>query len=230
MAATNPGPRAAALALAVLLTILAACAGFAPEAVERAAGATREGQYRLDPHHATLLFKVRHMGLAPYVGRFNAFDVALDFDPENPAATRLQATIDTASIDVNYPSFASTLAGPGWLDSARHPTATFVSTAVSWRDASHARVDGILTLRGIAAPASLDVTFHGATRHVITGTYTLGFSANATLKRSDWGIDKHIPVVDDEVAIEIHAELQRRRAAGGHPCTICNWPLPSSPR
>ena len=52
--------------------------------------------------------------------------------------------------------------------------------------------------------------FHGATRPVITGTYTLGFSANATLNRSDWGIDKHIPVVDDEVALEIHAELQRR--------------------
>ncbi|MFA5494564.1 MAG: YceI family protein [Porticoccaceae bacterium] len=197
--------------LGLALSLLAGCFGFSAASVERDRALTRPGDYTLDQDHAALLFKVRHMGLAPYVGRFNRFAVELDYDPQQPAETRLRAVIDTASIDVNHADFSRALAGPGWFDSARYPEATFVSTAVTWTDDHHARVTGDFTLLGITAPLTLDAVFHGATRHVITGTYTLGFSGSARLNRSDWGLDNHIPVVDDEVAIEIHVELQRRR-------------------
>lgn len=199
------------LVSAWLMAISLGCAAaFSPEDVEQDIRKVRAGQYRLDKHHATMLFKVQHMGLAPYLGRFNDFDIQLAYDPENPAATRVKATVKTASIDVNYPQFSTTLSGADWFNSASFPEASFVSTGIEWRDASHASVSGHLTLLGVTAPVTLEVVFHGAIHHVVTRNYTLGFSATLAFERSRFGLDKFIPVVADRVEMEIHAELQRQ--------------------
>lgn len=200
------------LAGACLMALSVGCAAaFSPEDVERDRLQVKAGQYSLDKHHATMLFKVQHMGLAPYLGRFNDFDINLAYDPANPAAITVSAVVKTGSIDVNYPEFSETLSGPDWFNSASFPQATFTSTTVEWRDASHATVTGDLTLLGVTAPATVEVEFVGATNHVVTGNYTLGFSATLAFERSRFGLDKFIPVVADRVEMEIYAELQRQR-------------------
>lgn len=171
------------------------------------AAAIKSGTYQLDQHHATLLFKVQHMGLAPYVGRFNEFDASIRLDQKHPDQTTVTATISTASIDVNYPSFAEELAGPDWFNSAQFPRAAFRSTTISWSDNNHAVVQGELTLLGVTAPVTMTAEFIGATRHVMTGTYTLGFSGQLSFKRSAFGLSKFVPVVSDDVTVEIYAEF-----------------------
>ena len=199
-----------ALAMATVLLCAQGCAAaFDPTGVERNLERVKAGHYQLDQHHATLLFKVGHMGLSPYVGRFNQFDVDLQFDPTRPIDTVLTAIIDTDSIDVNYPSFASELSGPEWFDSERFPEARFVSTAVRKLGDNRLAIDGELTLMGTTAPVSLEASFLGATPHAITGIYTLGFTASGRFKRSAFGLDNYIPVVDDEVTIELYLELKR---------------------
>jgi polyisoprenoid-binding protein YceI len=199
---------AISLTAALLVSSAAGCVAVNPEPVETEVTGVKAGKYVLDRHHATVLFKVQHMGLAPYVGRFNDFDATLELDGLNPAAARVSATIATASLDVNYPDFAKQLIGKDWFDSAAFPQAVFESTEIRWADERHATVRGNLTLLGVSAPIEMQVTFIGATRHVITGTYTLGFSAVSRIRRSAFGLDKLIPVVADETEIEIHAEFQ----------------------
>ena len=75
-----------------------------------------QGDYRLDPQHATILFKVDHLGFSRLIGRFDRFDATLDFDPQQPQDATLVAVVDPASIDLNLPAFEQDLRGSDWLD------------------------------------------------------------------------------------------------------------------
>jgi polyisoprenoid-binding protein YceI len=77
-------------------------------------------------------------------------------------------------------------------------------------DDTHAIFTGNLTLHGVTAPVDLAVEFNGAGDNILTGRYTLGFSATAHIKRSRFGVDYLIPAIGDDVAIEVFAEFQKR--------------------
>ncbi len=175
------------------------------------------GAYRLDPEHASLLFKVDHFGFSELVGRFDRFEGALDFDPKQPQAARLTVLVDTASIDLNLPKFEQDLRGPDWFDTAKFPQARFESRTIMITGEKTGRVIGDLTLHGVTAPVTLEVTFNGGADSLLTGHYTLGFAASGTLTRSDFGLGAYAPAVGDQVTLEIHAEFQRTGAAGPPP-------------
>jgi polyisoprenoid-binding protein YceI len=170
------------------------------------------GAYRLDPEHASLLFKLDHFGFSELVGRFDRFQASLDFDPKEPQAARLTVLVDPASIDLNLPKFEQDLRGPDWFDVARFPQARFVSRKIEITGAKTGRVTGDLSLHGATAPVTLDVTFNGGADSLLTGRYTLGFAATGTLSRSAFGLGAYVPAVGDQVTLEIHAEFQRTGA------------------
>lgn len=114
-------------ALIALLWWLGACGYFVPRAETPAPAELPAGAYRLDPEHATLLFKVDHLGFSQLVGRFNRVDGTLDFDPEAPETSRLSAESDRASIDFDLPQFEEKPRGPDWFDVARFPVARFAA-------------------------------------------------------------------------------------------------------
>jgi polyisoprenoid-binding protein YceI len=194
----------------LLCMAVAGCTALLAPKVETELTALRGGQYALDPNHATLLFKVEHMGLSTYVGRFDDFSAALDFDADNPSAARLDAVVRTASVDTNNAELEKTLRGASWFDVDRYPEANFRTVSVEPLTERTLRFTGSLTLLGRTAPVVLDVTFHGGARNPLTARYTLGFSATGSLRRSTFGMDDHIPLVGDEVSLEVHAEFQRR--------------------
>jgi polyisoprenoid-binding protein YceI len=168
------------------------------------------GEYKLDKDHASLLFKINHMGFSSYVGRFNEFDVSLDFDPSNIENSRVEAVINMSSIDVNNPDFATTLAGPGWLDTQTFPQAVFRSTSVEKINNEALRVNGELTFLGVTKVVTMDAKLNGAGNNPLTRKYTVGFSANLRFNRAAFGLKKYIPVVGDELDIEINSEFQRQ--------------------
>lgn len=172
-----------------------------------------EGAYRLDPEHTALLFKIDHLGFSQFVGRFDRVDAALNFEPNDPQASELTVLVDMASIDVNPPAFAEELRGPDWFDVERFPEARFESRTIEVTGENTGIVRGDLTLHGITRPVTLDVTFNGGGDNLITGTYTLGFAASGTLKRSDFGLGAYAPAVGDEVELEISVEFGRTETA-----------------
>jgi polyisoprenoid-binding protein YceI len=200
---------ASRVALVVLPCWLGACGYLLPRAETPPPGELPAGTYRLDPEHATLLFKIDHLGFSQLVGRFDRFDATLDFDSEKPAASRLSATIDPASIDLDLPKFEEQLRGAEWFDVSRFPEARFESREVVVTGDDTGRIIGDLTLHGVTRPVTLDVTFNGGGDSLLTGRYTLGFAAQGVLSRSDFDLGAYAPAVGDAVTLEIHAEFQR---------------------
>lgn len=197
-----------------LLIMTASCASALAPRVNAEPEALREGGYALDRDHAALLFKVGHLGFSKYVGRFNEFDVTLDFDEQDPTTARVNAIIDMTSLDVADDDFSEKLKGPGWFDAGAYPQATFRSRSIEITGENEGVLTGDFTMRGITQPITMDVTFNGGGYDVIRGAYVLGLSATTKIKRSEYGVKKFRPLVRDTVEIEIEAEFLRQGEPG----------------
>lgn len=169
----------------------------------------RGGAYTLDPDHATLLWKINHLGFSTFIGRFNDFDATLDFDPENVEAASLEVVINTAGLDINNAEFAEELRGDNWFNVEQFPQAVFRTTSfVEAVDEDTFIFEGDLTLLGVTAPLNLEVNFHGGGRNFLTRSYTLGFSGSANFSRSAYGLDRFTSFgVGDDIELEIHVEF-----------------------
>ena len=175
------------------------------------------GTYRLDKTHASLIFKVDHIGFSNYTGQFRTFDATLTFDPKNPQAMGVTARIDVASLDIPAPpaGFLDELKGAAWLDAVGHPEMTFRSTGVTLTAPDDARVEGELVFRGVKAPVVMDVVYNGgyADFPPYDPNARIGFSAKGALKRSAFGVSAAVPTaeqpfgVGDDVTFEIEAEF-----------------------
>lgn len=199
----------AATALLVVLA-LTSCGTLIQPRLKTGLMQLEQGTYKLDQSHVAVLFKVNHMGLSTFVGRFNKVDASLEFDPKNIAAATLSAIIDVASIDVNNTELEETLRGNSWFNVEKYPQASFTTTGVKVIDENTAEFSGSLMLRGVVAPISLMVHFNGGGNNMLTGFYTLGFSAFTSFKRSTFGMDYLVPAVADQVNIEVFAEFQQQ--------------------
>lgn len=166
------------------------------------------GVYRIDPSHTAIIFTVSHMGFSNYAGRFNEVDATLTLDPADPAKSRLEVSIPTASIDVNHAKLSPELAGDRHLNAAAHPAITFTATGIERTSDTTGTVTGDLTLLGVSQPVTLDVTFNGLGVHPLNGKTVLGFSATGTLTRSDFGYTAMAQAIGDTVHFQIETEFQ----------------------
>ena len=221
----NLRPCLAGLAALMLAGGLAACAPpaakkaeapAAPAAEKPAAPQVPAGDYSLDKSHASLTFTVNHLGFSHYTAQFTDFDAKLKFDPANPAASTIEASIDPRSLDLPAPpaGFKAELTGPSWLDAAKYPTITFRSTKVEVTGADTARITGDFTLHGVTKPVVLEATFNGGyAGHPMDPNARIGFSAHGTFKRSEFGIGYGVPApgttmgVSDAVEVTIETEF-----------------------
>jgi polyisoprenoid-binding protein YceI len=174
------------------------------------------GAYKLEKAHASLIFRVNHLGFSNYTAQFKTFDAQLQFDPENLAASTVTATVDPRSLDLDNPppGFVAELLGEQWLDATKFPEMTFKSTRVESISVNKARITGDFTLRGVTKPVILEATFNGGyAGHPMDPNARIGFSAIGSLNRSEFGIAYGIPApgttmgVSDRVDIAIEAEF-----------------------
>jgi polyisoprenoid-binding protein YceI len=183
------------------------------------------GTYYIDRGHARVLFSVSHLGLSDYTALFTDYEATLTFDPDTPAAMTLTATIDAASVETHYPDpaldFNAVIAGPEFLDAARFPEITFISTAVAPTGEMTADVTGDLTLHGVTQAVTLQVTYNGGyglTDFDPSGA-RIGFSATGQIMRSAFGMGYGVPApgttfgVSDAVEIVIEAEFTSNKPA-----------------
>jgi polyisoprenoid-binding protein YceI len=165
------------------------------------------GAYHLDKKHASVTLKLSHMGLSYYTMRFDGIDAGYTYDPANPAASQINVSIDPKSIDTDSPSFNTEIADQ-FLEAGKYPTITFVSTAVHPGSGGKGEVVGNLTFHGVTRPVTLDVVFNGSGLGMMK-EQRMGFSGIATIKRSDFGVTKYIPLVGDEVTVLIETEFTK---------------------
>jgi polyisoprenoid-binding protein YceI len=191
---------------------LLCCLAFAPVAHAQAQ------RYELDPVHTRVLFAVSHAGFSSAIGTVSGSTGELWFDEADWSSARLHARVPIARIDLGDAKWNQATLARNLLDAQAHPEATFVSTRVEPRDATHATVHGQLTLRGVTRDVALDVTLNAAKRHPMPPfRRTVGFSAATTLSRKDFGISAWSSMIGDTVELRIEAEATRARGEGDAP-------------
>ncbi|MFN3352805.1 MAG: YceI family protein [Brevundimonas sp.] len=167
----------------------------------------RAGTYTLDSEHGKITWSVNHLGLSTYYGQFVNVAAELTLDPANPSNSRLTATIPLTDVDSNSDGLDRHLQTADFFDTANHPIATFTATSirVDEDDPTEAEITGDLTLRGVTRPVTFEAEFNGAGE--MRGQYKVGFDGEATIRRSEFGIDYALPAIGDEVDLHIEGEF-----------------------
>lgn len=166
-----------------------------------------------DPLHTSAEFVVRHMMISNVRGTFKTVSATLNYDPANPTAAVLEASVDLASVDTGFADRDNHLRSADFFDVENHPTMTFKSTQVEVTGENTAKVTGDLTIRGTTHAIVLDVELLGQSANPWTKAPTLGFSATGKLNREDFGLTWNQAMetggvlVGKEVKIELNAEL-----------------------
>jgi polyisoprenoid-binding protein YceI len=157
------------------------------------------GEYKLDPHHTSVTVKLAHMGLSNYTLRFDAVSGRFAFDPDHATASDIEIAIDPKSIDTGDQVFDKKIANK-YFETDKYPSIAFNSATVEVVG-DHVVVDGVLDFHGVKKPVVLNVTYRGFAQS------RMGFSGEATFKRSDFGVGEWIPLEADEVTILVEAEF-----------------------
>ncbi len=176
------------------------------------------GTYVLEKTHASLHWRIRHMGLSNYTARFKRFDATIEFDPVNLARSSVQATIDVSSVETDLVTpdgrdFNAELRSEPFFNTAKFSQATFRSTQVQALGGNALRVQGELSLLGVTRPVTLQVTINGSMKsHPFARVPALGISATGSLARTAFGLNPP-PIregVGDQVDLVIEAEFLKK--------------------
>lgn len=196
-------PRVSIPVLAVLAVLVAG---------RPAAAATWE----IDPAHTTIAFSIRHMMVSNVRGEFVKFSGKVEGDEAHPEATKIEASIDTASIDTRNAKRDEHLRSPEFFDTAKFPTAVFKSKKLEKVGEAKWKVTGDLTLHGVTKEIVLDVDNVTPPIKDPMGNLRAGAEARTTIDRQDFGIvfsktlDGGGALVGNEVAITIDVEVTKK--------------------
>ena len=180
----------------------------APAATETAVApiVAASGTYKIDPSHTNVLVSWNHFGFSNPSINFGDADGAIVYNADDVAASSVEVTLPISGLSALATDFKDHLTSADWLDVAKFPSATFKSTRVQAAGTNRFTVDGDLTVKGVTQPVTLDVTLNGAGEHPMLKKQAIGFSATATIKRSDFGVGAYAPNVSDEVQLRITTE------------------------
>lgn len=194
----------------VLAVGVAAVAGGAAQAAQTWTDPAdvRAGTYAVEPEHTQIVWGVSHFGLTTFYGTFSGVSGRLTVDPKNPGASTLSVSVPVASVLSTSAKLDGMLKGPAWFDGKKYPVLNFVSTKVTQTGAGTARVDGTLTMHGVSKPETLAVKFNGAAINPIDHSYSIGFEASGTVRRSEFGVTAYVPVVGDDVTLMISGAFE----------------------
>ena len=176
----------------------------------------RADDFAIDNSHTSVIFGVSHLGYSITYGRFNNVSGAFTLDAKGPEASTFQVAIDVASIDTNDAKRDDHLKGPDFFNAGEFPVISFKSTKVAPKKTETGialEVTGDLTMHGVTKPITLELQKLGEGPGPTGQDFRTGFSGQAKLKRSDFGMTGMVGPIGDEVAITISIEGIRKDVA-----------------
>jgi polyisoprenoid-binding protein YceI len=137
--------------------------------------------------HASINFRIKHLGFSWLSGRFDDFSGTFTFDEPNPEASKVKVEIKTDSVNSNHAERDKHLRSGDFLDAATYPTAVFESTAVKMKG-DKATIVGNLTLHGVTKEIEIEAEPVGGGADP-WGGHRQGFAGTTKLPLKDFGID-----------------------------------------
>ena len=163
--------------------------------------------YTLDPVHSSVTFKAQHMGISWVHGRFNTFEGNVKFDKADPAKSSFEMTIKTDSVDSGNKMRDAHLANADFFDAKQFANITFKSTSVKPAKGG-LDVEGELTMHGTTKKIKL--LLQGGKEADVRGKKVVGFWTDLTVKRSDFGMNKMLEGIGDDVPVSISFEAGKK--------------------
>ena len=151
--------------------------------------------------HASINFKVKHLGYSWLVGRFNTFEGTFSYDKDNIAAANVSLTINTQSVDSNHAERDKHLRGAKFLEVDKFAQASFVSSKVEDAGADKIKITGLLSLHGINKEIVIDAYKVGEGKDP-WGGYRIGFSGTTSIMMSDFGFKQDFGQIDFDLHLE----------------------------
>ena len=171
--------------------------------------------YAIDASHSSAEFSVKHMMISTVKGVFRDTEGTIQIDEEAPERSSVEAVIGTSSIDTGLGMRDDDLRSENFFDAAHYPRIAFRSTSVEPVDGDTWRVRGDLTIRDVTREVVLDTEFGGKVAD-FTGTERIGFTAETSINRKDFGLSYNAVletggvVVGDKIKITLHVEAVKQ--------------------
>ena len=182
--------------------------------------------WQLDPAHTSVEFAVKHMMFTTVRGRFKTFTGSVHINERNPEQSRVEVTIDPASLDTGVSDRDVHLRSGDFLDVENHSKIVFRSTRVDGahkKEGDRFKVAGELEIRGKSMPVTLDATFEGLGKDP-WGKQRAGFAARAEIDRREWGLRWNQALETGGVlianSVKIEIEAQAVKQEGDEPRTV----------
>ncbi|MEC6823668.1 YceI family protein [Photobacterium sp. NCIMB 13483] len=163
--------------------------------------------YKIDTSgsHASIQFRIQHLGYSWLVGRFNTFDGQFSYDENQPEASKVTVNIETASVDSNHAERDKHLRSKDFLNVDKFPQANFVSRSFKDLGNGKATMIGDLTLNGVTKPVTIDVKNIGAGNDP-WGGYRRGFVGTTMIALKDYNIETDLGPASTIVELELNVE------------------------
>jgi len=178
--------------------------------------AAQMANYRFDKDHTSINFSWSHLGLSRQSARLTDVSGRVQFDPSTPELSSIDVVMKAESIWTGVRAFDEDIKSADYFNVAQFPLITFRSREIRRTTDKTGQVSGDLTIKGITRPVTLNVVWNYSGEHPMAkinpnylDVHVSGFSATAVLRRSDWGLSLAVPLVSDEVRLNIETELLR---------------------
>jgi polyisoprenoid-binding protein YceI len=155
--------------------------------------------------HASITFRIKHLGFSWLTGRFDQFNGTFSYDAKAPEASKVSVEIDTASVSSNHAERDKHLRNADFLDVEKFPKASFVSKKVEPAGEGKAKITGDLTLRGVTKEVVIDADYVGGGPDPWGGN-RVGFSGTTSLALADFGITFNLGPASKEVELTLNVE------------------------
>jgi polyisoprenoid-binding protein YceI len=155
--------------------------------------------------HASINFKIQHLGYSWLTGRFNDFEGKFSYDKAQPQASKITVNINTESVDTNHADRNKHLRSKDFLDVEQFPKASFVSSEVTTLADGSLSINGDFTLHGVTKPIVIQASKVGEGSDP-WGGYRAGFAGTTTITMADYGITYNLGPASTHVDLELHIE------------------------
>lgn len=173
-------------------------------------GTASAADYVIDTQgaHASINFRIHHLGYSLVTGRFDKFSGNFNFDDKAPADTKIKVEIDTASVNTNHAKRDKHIRSGDFLNVSKYPTASFESTSIDVSGTS-AVVHGKLTLHGVTKDIAINADHIGGGKDP-WGGFRQGFTGKTKISLADFGIKYNLGPKSKEMELELNIEGIRK--------------------
>ena len=196
--------------LSLMTLLFASLSAFAADGAKAAAE-----KYDIDASHSGVVFGWNHFGFSNPTARFDKIEGSMLLDKADLTKSSISITLPLEGLDTRVAKLDEELKGPDFLDAAKYPTITFKSTKIEKTGENSLKITGDLTVHGVTRPVTLDAKVNKIGIFEIPGVIkaqAAGFDATTVIRRSDFGVNKYVPAVSDEIPVRITLDAKEAQA------------------